>query len=117
CYQAEDGIRGGHVTGVQTCALPISVRNVNWLKPASCSNGRITDLISLLTLPLSIGAQYTKKLTERLYSSEDSSGFKCCYGTCQDMRLHILMTRRGLGYGSKLLLFAHSMAFVSLLCS
>src|SRR5439155_9240128 len=23
-YQAEDGIRGGHVTGVQTCALPIS---------------------------------------------------------------------------------------------
>src|SRR5207253_11066304 len=24
-FQAEDGIRGGHVTGVQTCALPISV--------------------------------------------------------------------------------------------
>src|SRR5690625_5384632 len=24
-YQAEDGIRDGHVTGVQTCALPISV--------------------------------------------------------------------------------------------
>src|SRR5439155_3102196 len=24
CFQAEDGIRGGHVTGVQTCALPIS---------------------------------------------------------------------------------------------
>src|SRR6266702_2585513 len=23
-FQAEDGIRGGHVTGVQTCALPIS---------------------------------------------------------------------------------------------
>src|SRR5207253_7809591 len=23
--QAEDGIRGGHVTGVQTCALPISM--------------------------------------------------------------------------------------------
>src|SRR5690606_39392624 len=23
-YQAEDGIRGFHVTGVQTCALPIS---------------------------------------------------------------------------------------------
>src|SRR5439155_18387548 len=25
-FQAEDGIRGGHVTGVQTCALPISER-------------------------------------------------------------------------------------------
>src|SRR5690606_39774262 len=24
-FQAEDGIRGFHVTGVQTCALPISV--------------------------------------------------------------------------------------------
>ena len=28
-FQAEDGIRGKHVTGVQTCALPISVRRVN----------------------------------------------------------------------------------------
>src|SRR5207253_3810143 len=25
-FQAEDGIRAGHVTGVQTCALPISLR-------------------------------------------------------------------------------------------
>src|SRR5690625_5805929 len=25
-FQAEDGIRDGHVTGVQTCALPISAR-------------------------------------------------------------------------------------------
>src|SRR5437660_12043314 len=24
-FQAEDGIRAGHVTGVQTCALPISM--------------------------------------------------------------------------------------------
>src|SRR5437660_4807818 len=27
-FQAEDGIRAGHVTGVQTCALPISARAV-----------------------------------------------------------------------------------------
>src|SRR5437870_8562417 len=27
-FQAEDGIRDGHVTGVQTCALPISVRGI-----------------------------------------------------------------------------------------
>src|SRR5690606_40875163 len=34
-FQAEDGIRGFHVTGVQTCALPISER----AKPraATCS--------------------------------------------------------------------------------
>src|SRR5207253_3364695 len=28
-FQAEDGIRDGHVTGVQTCALPISIPLVN----------------------------------------------------------------------------------------
>src|SRR5437870_7191644 len=27
-FQAEDGIRDGHVTGVQTCALPIVMANV-----------------------------------------------------------------------------------------
>src|SRR5207253_4639442 len=27
CFQAEDGIRDGHVTGVQTCALPIWPRH------------------------------------------------------------------------------------------
>src|SRR5437870_5891181 len=26
-FQAEDGIRDGHVTGVQTCALPISIKH------------------------------------------------------------------------------------------
>src|SRR5690625_5331901 len=27
-FQAEDGIRDGHVTGVQTCALPISTKRI-----------------------------------------------------------------------------------------
>src|SRR5271166_1210004 len=27
-FQAEDGIRDGHVTGVQTCALPISIASL-----------------------------------------------------------------------------------------
>src|SRR5690625_1417598 len=31
-FQAEDGIRDGHVTGVQTCALPISVDGVTHLR-------------------------------------------------------------------------------------
>src|SRR5207253_5471789 len=33
-FQAEDGIRDGHVTGVQTCALPISCPSCRWF-PAS----------------------------------------------------------------------------------
>src|SRR5439155_3973930 len=30
-FQAEDGIRDGHVTGVQTCALPISFGQIHVL--------------------------------------------------------------------------------------
>src|SRR5439155_15852871 len=32
-FQAEDGIRDGHVTGVQTCALPISDRRDDRSRP------------------------------------------------------------------------------------
>src|SRR5690606_40062105 len=31
-FQAEDGIRDFHVTGVQTCALPISILQDLWLE-------------------------------------------------------------------------------------
>src|SRR5690606_40896008 len=34
-FQAEDGIRGFHVTGVQTCALPISFVGVVSVLPSS----------------------------------------------------------------------------------
>src|SRR5437667_9228364 len=42
-FQAEDGIRGRDVTGVQTCALPIYVRpdeGVAGSRPARCSPRR-----------------------------------------------------------------------------
>src|SRR5260370_32044825 len=35
-FQAEDGIRDSSVTGVQTCALPISVRPPRNATPAAC---------------------------------------------------------------------------------
>src|SRR6266513_4270286 len=38
-FQAEDGIRDRNVTGVQTCALPIS------LQPAAGSQGELTGLL------------------------------------------------------------------------
>src|SRR5207244_7258488 len=34
-FQAEDGIRDDLVTGVQTCALPISSASPSWLSPAA----------------------------------------------------------------------------------
>src|SRR5439155_5280246 len=42
-FQAEDGIRDGHVTGVQTCALPICPRRCNsryWLHVFSGDHSR-----------------------------------------------------------------------------
>src|SRR5690625_4715643 len=34
-FQAEDGIRDGHVTGVQTCALPISEYGIKFIGPTA----------------------------------------------------------------------------------
>src|SRR5439155_17348374 len=38
-FQAEDGIRDGHVTGVQTCALPISLRRTSQRRVPAISTG------------------------------------------------------------------------------
>src|SRR5690625_6704770 len=37
--QAEDGIRGGHVTGVQTCALPIYLPVIHTVQPPEDFDG------------------------------------------------------------------------------
>src|SRR5690606_39664955 len=42
-FQAEDGIRDFHVTGVQTCALPISARTASKLMSAATISDRSTD--------------------------------------------------------------------------
>src|SRR5690606_40947448 len=58
-FQAEDGIRDFHVTGVQTCALPISdFQYTNFplkVKPVSLplSNGSITNFLYLKFLAMS----------------------------------------------------------------
>src|SRR5439155_10875327 len=48
-FQAEDGIRDGHVTGVQTCALPISAFPVTAAKILVCISG--FDIIILTGSP------------------------------------------------------------------
>src|SRR5690606_39839769 len=47
-FQAEDGIRGFHVTGVQTCALPISRRTPPTRSPAPRSGQTRSSLQQLL---------------------------------------------------------------------
>src|SRR5690606_40413364 len=45
CFQAEDGIRGFHVTGVQTCALPISQTADEATVADACGAARFISLI------------------------------------------------------------------------
>src|SRR5437870_8994298 len=44
-FQAEDGIRDGHVTGVQTCALPIWIRVEGEVRSASEVADNIRDAV------------------------------------------------------------------------
>src|SRR5215510_11161015 len=44
--QAEDGIRDGHVTGVQTCALPISARERFLAVVGGEGDGHAVDLVA-----------------------------------------------------------------------
>src|SRR5690606_39326450 len=45
-FQAEDGIRDFHVTGVQTCALPISALCLQWLDRLA-GDGALDDVTVL----------------------------------------------------------------------
>src|SRR5690606_39767623 len=49
-FQAEDGIRDFHVTGVQTCALPIFEKwFITWVRTAFRSKGNKSAIMSLLS--------------------------------------------------------------------
>src|SRR5690606_40453907 len=51
-FQAEDGIRDFHVTGVKTCALPICDKRVDWLLArAQAEELRGTDARRFTLLP------------------------------------------------------------------
>src|SRR5690625_7612587 len=52
-FQAEDGIRDGHVTGVQTCALPISAIGVSlWLLMRGSAEVYFDTAVMLIALLL-----------------------------------------------------------------
>src|SRR5690625_3866528 len=44
-FQAEDGIRDGHVTGVQTCALPITMNHAEQPEMLDNIRGNTTETI------------------------------------------------------------------------
>src|SRR5438093_10799595 len=77
-FQAEDGIRDWSVTGVQTCALPISA--ISWSR--SSSGGRISGLKNSRTpriwVPRRIGAPKAACRPERMARSEERRVGKEC---------------------------------------
>src|SRR5207253_4958202 len=76
-FQAEDGIRGGHVTGVQTCALPISTElkeglNVRFLRaaPSALAISSFTKYIRVwLTICVRISRVHSKRLAKASQTS------------------------------------------------
>src|SRR5437870_12510789 len=59
-FQAEDGIRDGHVTGVQTCALPILRGDV---MGARCGGER--RLVECLVVPSGVDRRFAGEHHER----------------------------------------------------
>src|SRR5207253_5226366 len=84
-FQAEDGIRDGHVTGVQTCALPISPSVLweiaRWLNP-DIPKGE-NETISFPRVDKTVkGFQLTYRLfciTYKTRSEERRVGKECRY--------------------------------------
>src|SRR5439155_7759730 len=74
-FQAEDGIRDGHVTGVQTCALPISGKKAKTTakKAAGPSTLNLTSDGKQITGPVGAGK---KSMTDQR-SEERRVGKEC----------------------------------------
>src|SRR5207253_8548972 len=66
-FQAEDGIRDGHVTGVQTCALPISALTGLGSMIVFCGN---TFRTAELFLPMVVLAILSVVITNLIYRVE-----------------------------------------------
>src|SRR5690606_22640373 len=54
-FQAEDGIRDFHVTGVQTCALPIFTSMARGNVPAAVCSASASSLLGIFLTPLLVG--------------------------------------------------------------
>src|SRR5439155_10656593 len=89
-FQAEDGIRDGHVTGVQTCALPILVREGRrWPEPEYRFKHALIQETAYRTLlsdrraglhrraAVWLEARYAENLDEAFRSEERRVGKEC----------------------------------------
>src|SRR5690348_17771683 len=82
-FQAEDGIRDGRVTGVQTCALPISAlaaayRSSSVLVCASEHEGFCVPLLEAMAFDVPVVAFHAAAVPETLGRSEERRVGKEC---------------------------------------
>src|SRR6266508_2217670 len=85
-FQAEDGIRDGHVTGVQTCALPICTLD-SWLSAADgdASGFWLLSLAGDLLFPRSYAwAEYSA------FGLADAQAARAYFSSCRHKRDSIL---------------------------
>src|SRR5256885_11065364 len=74
-FQAEDGIRDYKVTGVQTCALPISLGFYNgfwWTRMANAQRARTRGLEGFVNVPLAKGLTWNTNIT-KMFESKNLS--------------------------------------------
>src|SRR5207253_6347796 len=82
---ANDGIRDGHVTGVQTCALPISAYGRHRTADIGCRRKVMTTPMSDVTQPqagtrpMSAFDQFGRKIEYLRISVTDRCNFRCLY--------------------------------------
>src|SRR5690606_41086048 len=78
---AEDGIRGFHVTGVQTCALPISETDLIGLVVERATGRRLAHYLSdVIWKPYGMAAEATWFRDECDGSNTDGSGLSAILG-------------------------------------
>src|SRR5207302_2602270 len=77
-FQAEDGIRDLHVTGVQTCALPIFVRTIRQIAPGQCRD-RINHLPKSGLRPLDLVKRISERFLRPLAFDGDASDVTCAF--------------------------------------
>src|SRR5699024_11906420 len=79
-FQAEDGIRDRNVTGVQTCALPISGVVLNPATPVETIKEILSyvDMVLIMTVNPGFGGQsFIKETLPKIRSEERRVGKEC----------------------------------------
>src|SRR5690348_18378373 len=78
-FQAEDGIRGGRVTGVQTCALPICAGAAVGRDPLPRFDDALAHRVEVFAV-IGVAIDVRHLESERLRSEERRVGKECRFG-------------------------------------